>query len=196
MAYPNLTRFTVIRTVHPEPPGNLCATATFRAQVTRGVAIQADLPDEIIELLLRPVIARIEKGVLMHNATPGVRLISTAEIAIDGGFKYVAEFSDVTINERPARYGLSQIIFDALDDDGIFDLKDAAVYEETSRSAPEARGPQGWNITGLHVNLDNEFVFERADGYDLNPVTADASSFIPRAQGRAIAMGFALGTLP
>lgn len=191
---PELTRFTVVREVFPEPPGTLAAEVVFRAQVTRGVALQADLPGEIIELLLRPVTARIEQGVLVRNNVAGVRLISAAEIAIDGGFQYLAEFSAVTVNERPLANGLSPLIFDALDHDGVYDLRDAA-FLTVDRAEPRARGAQGWNIDGLRVNDDNEFVFHRADGVELNPVSSDSSDFLPTAQGRAIALAFALGNI-
>ncbi len=178
MPTPNLTRFTVVRTVWPEPAATLCADVVFRAQVTRGVAVQADLPGQVIEVLLGPVEARIENGVLVHKSTPGVRLVSAAEIAIDGGFNYRVEFTSATLNERPIQ--LKPLLFAALDHDGIFDLADAAPVgtDDPLASPPIARGPQGWSVDGVRITDHNELVFHREDGTELDdPVPIPAATW-------------------
>src|SRR4051812_45618677 len=68
----DLTYFRVVRTVSPVPAGILTADVTFEAQITKGVAVQAEIGPDVLEVLARPVHARIVDGVLMRDGTAGV----------------------------------------------------------------------------------------------------------------------------
>ncbi|TRW85554.1 hypothetical protein FK535_09160 [Mycolicibacterium sp. 018/SC-01/001] len=152
----DLTYFTVVRTVSPVPTGALTADVTFEAQVTRGLALQADLSDDVIEILARPVHARIVDGVLMKDGTPGVELLSAAEVAIDGGFSYTATFKNVRVDgvQVATRDAFKDLTFEALDAAGIFDLKDAAPIV-ASTAVPMARGPVGpVGVDGVQPSTD------------------------------------------
>ena len=55
------------------------------------------------------------------------------------------------------------------------------------------RGRPAYDITELTVNANNQFVFEREDGYKLGPVSANVSAHVlPTAHGRAVALAIAL----
>lgn len=143
----DLTYFTVVRTVAPVPAGALTADVVFEAQVTRGLALQADVSPDVIEVLIRPVHARIVNGVLMKDGTPGVELLSAAEVAIEGGFSYTATFKNERLDGKPlpVRDALRDLTFEALDTAGTFDLKDAAPIV-ASTAVPTARGPRGFGV--------------------------------------------------
>lgn len=143
----DLTYFEVVRTVSPIPGGALSADVVFEAQVTRGLAFQADVSSDVIEILVRPVKARIVDGVLMKDGAAGVQLLSSAEVAIDGGFSYLATFTNVRVDGKaiPTRDELKSLSFEALDGVGTFDLKDAAPVP-TSTATPTARGPRGLGV--------------------------------------------------
>lgn len=137
---PDLTKFTVVRHIYPEPQGVLNGNVRFEAMITKAMTVQADLDPDVVELLLTPVDARIEKGVLVRGSEVGVELLSAGDIAIDGGFQYRATFSQMTVNQRSV--SLAELVFDALPGEGTFDLKDAAPLAG-SLAIPTARGPQG-----------------------------------------------------
>lgn len=124
----DLTYFTVVRTIAPVPAGSLTADVVFEAQVTRGLALQADISADVLEVLVRPVHARIVNGVLMKDGVAGVELLSAAEVAIEGGFQYTATFSNARLDGKPlpVRDALKDLTFEALETAGTFDLKDAA----------------------------------------------------------------------
>lgn len=141
--------FHAVRTIHTA--GVLTADVVFEAQITKAMTVQADIAADVVEVLLRPVYARLEDGVLVsgEDSTPGVDLVSAAEIAIDGGFSYLATFKNESIDDVGLRVGLADLTFPALDGAGTFDLKDAAPIP-ASTAVPTARGAQG--IQGRSVD--------------------------------------------
>jgi hypothetical protein len=141
----DLTYFQVVRTVSPVPGGVLTAEVVFEAQVTKGLALQADISPDVLEILVRPVKARIVDGVLMKDGAASVSLLSAAEVAIDGGFSYLATFKNARVDGTEIRDGLKALTFAALDTAGTFDLKDAAPIV-SSTAIPTARGPQGFPV--------------------------------------------------
>lgn len=156
----DLTYFEVVRTVSPVPAGVLNADVQFEAQITEGVAIQADLGVDIIEILAHPVLARIIDGVLTMDAriidgvattnpTPGVQLLSAAEVAIEGGFSYLATFTQATINGSSVP--MKSLTFPALGSSGTFDLKDAAPIA-ASTAVPTSRGAVGYSAKWVVVD--------------------------------------------
>lgn len=122
------------------------ADVRFDALVTRDVT-PADFDAGIVEILLEPVLARIDAGVLVsEDGTPGVRLISGAEVDIVGGLRYRATFYNASAE-------LSPLIFNALDEDETFDLQDAAPVV-LGEGRPTARGPRGYTPWFVQVSSD------------------------------------------
>lgn len=147
----DLTYFQVVRTVNPVPDGTLTADVLFEAQITKGLAVQADIDADIIEVLTRPVNARIVDGVLMADGTAGVTLLSAAEVATDGGFSYLASFTNARVNGSPMSEPLKSLTFAALATAGTFDLKDAAPVV-SSTAVPTERGPRGFGVDDVLYN--------------------------------------------